>query len=176
MKKPAVSPRIVYSPFRHSDIDFTLEYLSDAERTRYLPNEKPYPKALALEWVLNRILHWEKHGFGTFMLREKSADKRIGFCGLEYVRKSDFIDIRYGLIQDAWGKGLAVEAAQACIEFGFSHLNLPKIYGAAVPENRPSIAVLKKLGMTPDPDFDIYGDVVAPYSISASDFLKSQQP
>ncbi len=142
------SNRLIFEPFSRADIAFTMTYLSDPDQTRYLPNEAPYPKALSLEWAANRITHWEKHGFGSFILRGKAQNDRIGFCGLEHVKDTSFIDIRYGLLQSVWGIGLAFEAAQACIQYGH-HLNLDIIYGAAVPGNMSSIAVLKKLGMDP---------------------------
>ncbi|MCF6239423.1 MAG: GNAT family N-acetyltransferase, partial [Candidatus Marinimicrobia bacterium] len=132
--------------------------------TRYLPNKASYP-IQGLEWAAKRITHWEIHGFGTFILRDKKHIDPIGFCGLEYVKDTLFIDIRYGLVQKVWGKGLAFEAAQTCIQYGFSTLKFDMIYGAAVPENKSSIAVLLKLGMTPDPSFDAYGDVVDSFSI-----------
>lgn len=161
------SARLHYRPFSKPDIHFAIEYLSDPDRTRYLPNEAPYPIGLAVEWAAKRITHWERHGFGTFVLHLDLGQAPIGFCGLEHALGSDFIDIRYGLLQSAWGKGLALEAAKAIIDYGFNCLKLETIYGAAVPENRPSIEILKKLGMGPDPAFNVYGDVVDSFSISA---------
>ena len=156
--------------------DFIRCYLSDPERTRFLPLEKPYPEEKAREWFSNRILHWEKNRFGCFIIQEIETGKRIGFCGLEYVRASDFIDIRYGLIQEVWGNGYAFEAASCCLEYGFETLGLEKIHGAAVPENYPSIHILKKIGMKPDSRFDCYGNVVDAYSIDRNDFKRQYQP
>lgn len=53
------------------------------------------------------------------------------------------------------------------VKYGFEHLGLKAIYGAAVPENYASIQVLKKIGMSPDSQFDCYGSVVDSYSIKA---------
>ena len=159
------SERLIYSPVSRTDIDFIMSYLSDPVQTRYLPNGAPYPDGLAIEWAAKRILHWETHGFGTYILTDKKSGEKIGFCGLEYAKGTRFIDIRYGLVQDAWGKGLAFEAGTACIQHGFSCLDLDTIYGAAVPENIPSSVILKKLGMTTDSDFIVYGDTVDTFSI-----------
>ena len=46
-----------------------------------------------------------------------------------------------------WGKGYATEAAIACIQYGFSMLNLQQIVGRALPGNLASIRVLEKSGM-----------------------------
>ncbi len=157
---------LILNQITENDFNFAKFYLSDPERTRFLPLEKPYPEDEVQKWLANKLLHWEKHNFGSFIIQEKESRENIGFCGLEYARDTDFIDIRYGLIQDSWGKGYAFEAAFFCInEFGFEFLNLDVIYGAAVPENLASIYILKKLGMTPDSKFNCYGNVVDPYSI-----------
>ena len=44
--------------------------------------------------------------------------------------------------------GFATEAAQACLNYGFNHLNIDKIVGRAAAENIASIQVLEKLKMT----------------------------
>jgi len=51
-------------------------------------------------------------------------------------------------MQKHWRKGYATEAAQACVNYGFTSLKLEEIVGRVMPENLASIAVLKKVGMT----------------------------
>ncbi|MDE1460867.1 GNAT family N-acetyltransferase [Spartinivicinus poritis] len=166
------TPRITFCPITAADFDFLFEHLSDEEQTRYLPLGKPYPKNKVKAYLSNRLSHWQQHGFGTFVLNSAATGKPIGYCGLEYVLETDFIDIRYGLIKQVWGQGLAFEAASACVAYGFELLQLDEIYGAAVPENKASIAVLTKLGMTPAPHFDAYGGVVDSFSVSKATFLE----
>jgi len=57
-------------------------------------------------------------------------------------------DIGFRFFKQHWGKGYATEAGKACIEYGFSTLNLPKIVGRVMKDNVASIRVLEKLGMT----------------------------
>ncbi len=159
------SEHMAYTPVSHSDINFFITYLADPAHTRYLPNRAPYPSGLAVEWAAKRIWHWEKQNFGTYVLRYQKTGEKIGFCGLEHARNTRFIDIRYGLTQKNWGKGLAFEAAAALVDHGFFCLDLDIIYGAAVSGNTSSVAILQKIGMTPDPAFDTYGDAVDPFSI-----------
>ncbi|MCP4761982.1 MAG: GNAT family N-acetyltransferase [archaeon] len=159
------SERLLLRKIRKRDYTFIKYYLSDPERTQFLPLEKPYPENEVNKWFSNRIFHWKKNKFGTFIIQEKISERHIGFCGLEYVQNTNFIDIRYGLIQDFWGKGYAYEAAFRTIKYGFEQLGLETIYGAAVPENYSSIRILEKIGMNLDNQFDCYGNVVDPYSI-----------
>ncbi len=145
-------------------MDFFRAYLSDPVLTRFLPNEAPYPEAMITAYLQNRIAHWKVHGFGSYLLDLDS--QTVGYAGLEFVRETSYIDLRYGLVREVWGRGLALEAAQTCLEEGFRRGLAETFYGAAAPENRASIAVLKKVGMKPC-GVDLYGDEVSHFCISA---------
>ena len=94
-----------------------------------------------------RKLHREK-GFCLWPLIYRKNQELIGFCGFDYLRGGDEIEIGYWLAPDYWGKGLATEAAQAVMEYGKNRLGLRQIVAVAHPENKASIRVLEKLGMT----------------------------
>ena len=166
------SQKLNFRKLDSTDFDFLFRYHSDPELTKYLPLGKPYPKDKVIAYLDNRINHWQQHHFGTFIISLKSTSQTVGYCGLEYVKETEFIDIRYGVIRDAWGGGIANEAANRCIEFGFMDLKLDRIFGAAEPENLPSLAVLRKIGMRPCIGYDFYGDVVDYFQITKSDYLK----
>ncbi len=161
---------LIFDPITANDFGFMAEFLSDPMLTRYLPKGGPYTGPEIEEYVAARLDHWETHGFGTFMLRTKSSDGVVGYAGLEHARGTAFVDIRYGIVKEHWGNGFALEAAGAAADYGFTVLGLTTLYGAAVPENDASLAVLRKIGMAPDAAFDCYGDVVIPFSITMDQF------
>ena len=47
-----------------------------------------------------------------------------------------------------WGRGYATEAAKRVIRFGFEMLNLHRIEAGVATENKRSIKVLEKAGMS----------------------------
>ncbi|MEQ8463257.1 MAG: GNAT family N-acetyltransferase [Coleofasciculus sp. E1-EBD-02] len=49
----------------------------------------------------------------------------------------------------SWGKGYATEAARGIIAYGFNTLQLPVLYAVVHPDNKRSIRVTQRLGMTP---------------------------
>lgn len=59
-------------------------------------------------------------------------------------------DIGWRLAPAHWGKGIAGEAARACLAYGFGELELEEIVSFTVPENLRSRAVMEKLGMRED--------------------------
>lgn len=159
------SKNLYYREISQDDYDFIKLYLSNQKTTRFLPLGRPYSEKETLKWFSARIEHWKKHNFGTFILMKKTTDEKIGFCGLEHALGSEFIDIRYSLVESVWGKGYAFEAASNLIKYGFENLNLSVIYGAAVAENYPSVSILKKTGMEPDENFNVYKSGVSTFSI-----------
>jgi RimJ/RimL family protein N-acetyltransferase len=58
------------------------------------------------------------------------------------------VEVGWHLHPDSWGFGYATEAAQGAIEHGFAHA-LAQIHAVVRPGNEPSLAVCRRLGMTP---------------------------
>ncbi len=56
------------------------------------------------------------------------------------------VEIGWHLHPDSWGHGYATESAKAVLAHGFS-LGLPEIQAIAMPDNAPSLGVIRKLGM-----------------------------
>jgi RimJ/RimL family protein N-acetyltransferase len=48
-----------------------------------------------------------------------------------------------------WGRGLATEAARACVQWGFKEFGLRYLVALIEPANTRSIRVAQRLGMAP---------------------------
>lgn len=57
-------------------------------------------------------------------------------------------------IKKHWNKGLATEGAKACLDYGFSKLNLNTIYSFTSKLNIPSKRVMEKINMNYLRDFN----------------------
>ena len=75
----------------------------------------------------------------------KQSAEVIGYSGIENVRDTPYIDIRYGITKSFRGNGYVYEAALAVLQYGFNSLGFEKLYGAAVPQNIPSIWLLEMM-------------------------------
>ncbi|WP_296387326.1 GNAT family N-acetyltransferase [Reyranella sp.] len=71
----------------------------------------------------------------------------IGHGGLNWVPEFGETEVLWALHPDAWGCGYATETARAALESGFSALGLERIFAITWPDNRPSQAVMTRLGM-----------------------------
>ena len=65
------SSRLKFNAINSNDIDFLYQYYTDPELTKFLPSGKPYKKNKVVELLNNRIKHWNKHHFGTYLLSLK---------------------------------------------------------------------------------------------------------
>lgn len=93
-----------------------------------------------------------KNGYGHMAVALRHTNKAIGFCALADVSIGDGIlqgekEVAWRLSPEFWGNGYITEAAHCLLAYGFETLNLETIYSFAVPMNRRSIAVMKRLGM-----------------------------
>ncbi|KAA5543134.1 GNAT family N-acetyltransferase [Roseiconus nitratireducens] len=86
-------------------------------------------------------------GFGRWACVLKRTQRVIGFCGLKYLPDLDAVDVGYRFLPEYWGQGLATEACNASLRYGFETLGLDEVIALVLPANGASIRVLEKVGM-----------------------------
>jgi len=65
------------------------------------------------------------------------------------------VEIGWRLAKEHWGKGYATEAAKGALRTGFDRIGLPEIVSFTSRVNRPSRAVMERIGMVDTAeDFD----------------------
>lgn len=141
------SQKLLYSQFTKNDASLIHEMNHDPAVLRYV-HEAPSTLERAQQRLENSILpHYQQYGYGRWAIYLKEDEAFIGWCGLKFRPERNETDLGYRFIQKYWGKGYATEAAKASIDFGFTHLGLPRITATAHIENIASLEVLKKCGM-----------------------------
>ncbi len=150
---------LILSPVTDKDYDIYTHILGSNTLTQYLPKGRAYTKDEIAFHLKERVRHWE-HGFGSYVICLKSQpEAKIGYVGVEQCTDTRFSDIRYGLLTQYHGCGFAYEAARAVLRETFKANKHSKIYGVALKDNVPSLTIIKKLGMKPEPETQLYGDV-----------------
>lgn len=72
----------------------------------------------------------------------------VGTAGLRPLEELG-LEIFYSLVPGSWGRGYATEAARAVVDHALGTLGLPEVLAEADEGNAASVAVIKRLGMTP---------------------------
>lgn len=126
----------------------------DPEVLKYT-GDKPFGTVDDAKAFLSSYDQYNKYNVGRLAVVVKDTDQFIGWCGLKF--DLDQYDIGFRLFREYWNQGFATEAAGRCVEYGFNHLGLSEIIGRARKENKASIRVLEKIGMTFKKTFDFDG-------------------
>ncbi|WP_017668918.1 GNAT family N-acetyltransferase [Sandarakinorhabdus sp. AAP62] len=96
-------------------------------------------------------------GHCFWALERRDTAEFIGFCGLIPVRFAcpveGEIEIGWRLAREHWGQGLAREAAQASLDWGFAS-GITRIVSFTVPGNRRSWGLMERLGLRRRADLD----------------------
>jgi RimJ/RimL family protein N-acetyltransferase len=132
------------------DLDALFALYSDPEIRRYFPEgvltlEETKEE---LEWFLNG--HPRHPELGLWATIHKESGKFIGRCGLLPWEIDDQleIEIAYLLDKSFWHQGLATEAAQGILTYGFEKLKLARLICLIDPDHTASQRVAERIGMT----------------------------
>ncbi len=104
---------------------------------------------------------------GLWATIHKETGKFIGRCGLLpwTIEGQQEVEVAYSLAQDFWGRGLATDAAQGILQYGFEKLNLPRMICLIDPENIASQRVAEKMGMSLEKTVDGYEGDNTPFYV-----------
>jgi len=87
------------------------------------------------------------YGYGPYSLALKSDGSMIGICGLFKRDNLEHPDIGFSVLPEYCGKGYAGEAAVAVVEHA-KQLGIAALSAIVSPTNKPSIGLIRKLGLT----------------------------
>ncbi len=111
--------------------------------------------------MLERLIAKQvEFGFACPVVEDRASGKFLGFCGLNiptFPKPLPFdpcVEIGWRLIPDAWGKGIAQEAAKIWLRFGFETLQLDEIVSFTTETNLRSQKLMQRLGMVRDAEED----------------------
>jgi ribosomal-protein-alanine N-acetyltransferase len=139
--------RLLLREIVKDDANDILKYLSDEEVMKYY-GLAPFK---TINEALNEILWYqsilnEQTGI-RWGITLKGKDEVIGSCGfLNRVPEHYRTEIGYELSRDYWGHGIASEALEAVIRYGFKYLKFQRIEALVEPPNIPSQKLIEKHG------------------------------
>jgi len=142
--------RLILRRLTLDDLDALSALYRDPEVRKYFPQGAlTYEETREeLEWIIN--VYYGQYGFGLWATIYKETGEFIGRCGLLpwMVEGRAEVEVAYMLARAYWGQGLGTEAAQAILDYGFEQLQVSRLICMIDPENRASVKVARKIGMT----------------------------
>lgn len=153
--------RLILRPWDEDDFEPFAQLNADPRVMEYFPSTLSREESDQMAKRMQAKI--EERGWGWWAVSITRTGEFIGFIGLNNVDKPTFttdstpaVEVGWRLAHDYWGKGYATEGALACLKYGFGTLKLPEIVAFTAIQNLRSRAVMKKIGMTynPEDDFD----------------------
>ncbi len=99
-------------------------------------------------YLQRNLDHWDKHGFGLWMLRLSADGSFVGRAALRnfhFAGNDEFV-LGYALIPEYWGMGLATEVATAIVDLAFSRLGFDNLVAGTLSDHWVSRNVMEKVG------------------------------
>ena len=140
--------RLRLRPFTLADEPAVFALASDPEIARFVRFEAhttPADTRAFLELAFEHYHHGDPFAWAIVLREEGRLIGSCGFVSQAIERRS--AEIGYWLGKPYWGRGYAVEAAQALVRFGFERMGLERVEAKCFLENRASQRVIEKLGM-----------------------------
>jgi RimJ/RimL family protein N-acetyltransferase len=131
----------------HAEELFVLLRDPRIARTLFASGE-PQSDAEMAENLLAKLDHWERYGFGMWILRDRRTGAAVGRGGLQhtFVAGCDEIEVGWAIAPERWGQGLATEMAHVAVAVAFDDLRLGEIVAFTLPTNTASRRVMEKSG------------------------------
>jgi [ribosomal protein S5]-alanine N-acetyltransferase len=144
--------RLLLREMSPADLDFVAAMLAHPEVMRYYP--KCYSREEAAVWIERQMRRYARHGHGLWLAIEKATGEPVGQVGLliQRVHGEEEKEVAYLIHRPFWRRGFATEAGRAVRDYAFDVRNRQRVFALIRPENVPSIAVARKLGMEESPD------------------------
>lgn len=156
--------RLVLRPMGPEDLDAFLELHAAPEVIR---SYGAYDREHALERLRADARQWRERGYGLLALIDRRTGLFAGRVGLRYWPEWDEIDVGWVLRPELWGRGLATEAAGACLRWGFQTTGAQHLIALIEPSNERSTRVAQRLGMVPVRSAFVFERDMVVHSVSA---------
>ena len=148
--------RLVLRPVTAQDHAVLLAHWTLPDVRRFLFDGEALSAAEVTETIEESAQDFNEGGHGIWLIEDGT-----GLVGTTGLRPLDDLglEIFYSLAPGSWGKGYATEAARAVVEHALVGLGLPEVLAEVDEGNAASVAVVRRLGMTP---FDVVPGLLGP--------------
>jgi RimJ/RimL family protein N-acetyltransferase len=141
--------RLRLTPLTEADLDDLVELDADPEVRRRVD---PHGIIIPADAGERRTYEWERLVLpgGYYGVRERVGNAFVGWFQLEAAPdREGEAELGYRFRRNAWGLGYATEGARALVGHALDVLGYQRVFAHSLNDNRASIRVLEKVGLTP---------------------------
>jgi ribosomal-protein-alanine N-acetyltransferase len=139
--------RLLLRRVDNKDVNEVFSMRSNAETMKYIPRPLVTNNEEALAHIALLDSGLEKNEAINWAITFKGENKLLGIIGFYRTKFEDYrSEIGYMLLSENHGKGIASEAVERALNYGFNKMNLHSIEAIIDPRNKESERVLLKNG------------------------------
>ena len=148
------SKRLMLRRMDKIDVKEIFAMRSNPEIMKYIARPLAKNEEEALEHLALIDSGIEKNEAINWAITIKDSSKLVGIIGFYRTKHEDYrSEIGYILLPEVHGKGIASEAVEIVVDFGFNEMKLHSIEAVIDPENIASEKVLQKNGFIKEGHF-----------------------
>jgi len=164
---PILTERLRIRPLQSSDLDALADVYMHPLVAQWIG---PHTYEDVQRELEQHIEHQAAVGWSFWAVEDLTTDRLIGDCGLQPLEhQGPEVELGYDFHPDAWGRGLATEAAQAVMRQAFGPLGLDRVVAVVKPDNTASQRVLEKSGLRRTGTRQAYGESLLLYEAHRSE-------
>lgn len=141
------SLRLFLRLFQETDVNDLFRIEGNPDVMAYIRKPVTDPSQSLARIRQEAVYAIENEGLGLFACFEKATNSYIGLVKIKHIENTEDIEVGYGFIPEAWGKGYATEITLRVIEYLQKTFPKRKIIAFIQKENTNSQRVLEKVGM-----------------------------
>jgi RimJ/RimL family protein N-acetyltransferase len=147
------TPRLRLRAYRRDEFEAYAAMWQEPAVYRFIGGQ-PISREAAWIRFLRQIGLWQHLGFGFFAIEDRTTGQFIGEGGFHDLHRAltpsieGTMELGYGVVPSAQGKGLVEEAMRAALAWGDMHGTGTRYTATIHPDHAASIHVAQKLGFT----------------------------
>ena len=148
MFTPIRTERLLIRPFRLDDVGAFVAWRNDPDVARYQDWLVPYSMEQA-EKTVSELIQMEgpkNKEWWMAVVADPDTDEPMGELAVHLTWERRTAEVGYTLAKAQWGKGYAVEALTALVEYLFEDVGVSRQFGMLHPDNPASAMVLERTG------------------------------
>lgn len=141
--------RVRLTPMALDDAPFVYELVNTDEWIENIGQRNIHSIENAALYIQDKMInHYEKHGYGNYLMTRKSDGAKIGCISLYNREDVEGVDIGFAMLPSFMNMGFAFEGANRIKSLAKDELKLPAIAAFTIKENVASQKLIEKLGLT----------------------------
>lgn len=132
--------------WRSSDEASLLDVYGNRDVVRWVDDGQPLSPEEAAQWMKVTRANYTKYGYGMYTIEDLTSARVLGFGELIHPNKQVDAEVKYALLPEFWGQGIATEFVKGLVKHGSHVHKLTRIIATVAKANHPSQHVLRRCG------------------------------